>query len=46
MVKWTNPNLCLVLSESDSKLHTNLELCEGIIIDIAKTYLSTKPNNL
>ena len=28
MVKWTNPDPCLVLSESDSILCTNFEFCE------------------
>ena len=48
MVKWTTPNPCLVLSESDLKLYTNLELCEEINhrhikrIYKAKQYMMTK----
>ena len=33
-VKWTCPDPCLVLSESDSKLYTNFEFCEEKIVDI------------
>ena len=29
MVKWTTPNPCLVLSESDLVLCINFEYCEG-----------------
>ena len=30
MVKWTTPDPCLMLSESDSMLCTSFEFCEGI----------------
>jgi hypothetical protein len=50
MVKWITPNPCLVLSESDSKLYTNLEWCEEknhrhikrILIYKAKQYMMKK----
>ena len=38
-VKWTTPDPLLVLSESDSKLYTNSELCEENIIDIEKKHI-------
>ena len=34
------------LSESDSKLYTNFEFCEGKNHTHLKTYWSTKPSNL
>ena len=35
-VKWTCPDPCLELSESDSKLYTNFNFCEEKTIDIKK----------
>lgn len=37
-VKWTTPNLCLVLSESDSNLHINFDFCGKKTIIILKKY--------
>ena len=41
-----NSNIMQRLSESDSKIYINFEFCEGKIINISKTHLSTKPSNL
>jgi hypothetical protein len=35
-VKWIAPDPCLVLSESDSKLYSNFELCEEKILDTSR----------
>ena len=45
-VKWTTPNPCIVLCESDSSLCTNIEFYEENIIDILRTFSSTKSSNL
>ena len=39
IVKWTSYDLCLVFSESDSKLYTYFEFCEEKIMDIIKNML-------
>ena len=36
-VKWRTHDLCLVLSESDSKLCTNFEICEGKTMNISNS---------
>ena len=49
-VKWTTPDPCLVLTESDSLLCTNFEFCEeinhrhfkNILIYKAKQFMMTK----
>ena len=35
-VKWIAPDPCPMLSESDSKLYSNFELCEEKILDTSK----------
>ena len=44
-VKWTTLALGTSLTRSDSKLYYDFEFCEKIV-NILKTYWSTKPSNL
>ena len=46
MITWTTLDPCTCLSESDSQQSTNFEFLKKKIINISKTYKSTKSSNL